>query len=933
MKLKNALKPRILMLPLLISITFAGMDLSEPVFIPWGEGPREVRHVAYPGLHGGPLSFQIQNDEIIIYDTENRQLKTFGSEGLRRTMLLDEPRILDFYVRDERTLYLQSDRQLFRRENGETRLLSGIEDPKGMFLGLRSDKGRIIARTAEGGIDCETPRLDKPAGISVPRVTRRLPDRVQVRFGERTVSLTVPDVGSVDYLGSTPDGLHYIYAESILRHVPVAVDRYVYLIDEQARTHAAIRLPRQQFTYVFKEFIVDEAGAFWHMQSSQDGIHIIRWAYDGTASQEVQTYPDTFSEICHFNGYSAPEPAIANPPLNKSAAASVTAVTRAEALAIANDHVVHVWTATAANIGTTATVTTPAWIQVGQNVSIPYKWGGWNTIAQFDAGIAAGKLAGDINTQVVDWGNSVGNDCSGYVSICWKTAQKYGTSTISSVSYQLPSVNDLLPGDATNKSGSHIRLFVEWTDDGKLIQAEATSSGIPGWFTRYYTWTVSGITGYVPIRYNSMVGAQGPRPTLLFAVAEGDSVDLAWTADESVDFTGYRISRKLCGEDAFTPVQNIPKGTLSARIAQPATTHYDYRISSYIQSENTSEPVSDVYSVKHLSADKQILIVDGFDRFSGTGSYAYPTHDFVAQNAKALDCRNVAYESCANEAVIDGRVDLKDYDLVWWILGDESTEDETFNDIEQDSVESYLDRGGKFFVSGSEIGWDLDNRGTVADKAFFNTYLKAAYAADDAANYSVLGAAGTVFEGLQYAYSETGSQAGTFPEDYPDVLSASGGSVTAMKYGNDLRAALIYEGNAPGGSVPGKVMVMGFPFETITTEYSKTEVAGFILRFMGYEVELAARDLAPNSFELYANYPNPFNPRTTLAYRLETPAYVELDIFNIRGEFVERIVARNQDPGRHEIVFDGTNRPAGMYVYRLNTDHRVRTVGKMTLLK
>ncbi len=931
MKLKNALKPSILLLPFLVSITFAGMDLSEPVFIPWGEGPRDVRHVAYPGLHGGPLSFQIQDDEIIIYDTENRQLKTFGPEGLRRTALLDEPRILDFYVRDERTLYLQSDRRLYCRENGETRLLSEIGDPKGMFLGIRKDRGGIIARTAEGGIRCDALRLDKAAAVTAPRVTRRLPDGVQVRFGDRTASFTVPDVGSVDYLGSRPDGLHYIYAESILRHAPVEVDRYIYLIDEQARTHAAIRLPRQQFTYVFKEFIVDDAGDFWHMQSSKDGIHIIRWAYDGTPSQEVQTYPGAFSEIYHFNGFSESEPPAANPPLLPKAA--VPGVTRTEALQIADDHVVHVWTATAANIGTTATVTTPSWIQVGQNVSIPYKWGGWNTIAQFDAGVAAGKLAGDINTSTVDWGNSVGNDCSGYVSICWKTAQKYGTSTIGNVSHQLSSVNDLLPGDATNKAGSHIRLFVEWTGDGKLVQAEATSSGTPGWFTRYYTWTVSGITGYVPIRYNSITGGQVPRPTLLYAVSKTDSVTLAWTAEETVDFTGYRIYRRSCDETAFTLAASVPKATMSVTVPQEPGLHYDYKVAAYVQDGSVPELASDLYAVKHLNAGKQILIVDGFDRFSGTGSYAYPTHDFVSQNARAMECRNVAYESCANEAVIDGSVDLKDYDLVWWILGDESTADETFSDIEQDSVESYLDRGGKLFVSGSEIAWDLDNKGTVSDKAFFNTYLKAAYAADDAGNYSVSGADGGVFAGLQFAYSETGSHPGTFPEDYPDVLAAADGSVIALKYGNGLTAALAYEGNAPGGSVPGKVMTAGFPFETITTEFSKAEVAGFILRFMGYEVELAARDIAPNGFELYANYPNPFNPRTTLAYRLETPAYVELDIFNVRGEFVERVVAQDQNPGRHEVIFDGTNQPAGMYVYRLNTDHRVLDAGKMTLLK
>ncbi|MDX9777826.1 MAG: T9SS type A sorting domain-containing protein, partial [bacterium] len=342
---------------------------------------------------------------------------------------------------------------------------------------------------------------------------------------------------------------------------------------------------------------------------------------------------------------------------------------------------------------------------------------------------------------------------------------------------------------------------------------------------------------------------------------------------------------------------------------------------------------SDIYAVKQISPGKQILFVDGFDRFGGSGSYTYPTHDFAAKTAAALDCRDLAYETCANEAVIEGLVDLKDYELVWWILGDESTADETFSTVEQDSIKSYLNGGGKLFVSGSEIGWDLDNRGSAEDKAFIYEYLKAAYAEDDAGNYSVSGAAGTVFEGLQLAYSQDGSHSGTFPEDYPDVLSTKNGSVIALKYGNSKSAAVSYEGTAPAGTVPGKVMVMGFPFETITTPFSKSELAGFVLRFMGYEIELSTAALLPDDFELYPNYPNPFNPHTTIAYRLGKPAEVRLDIYDLHGAHISCLQQGERGEGRHELQFDGTNLASGVYVYRLSVNQDMQKVQKMTLLK
>ncbi|GAB1349567.1 hypothetical protein MASR1M107_17810 [Ignavibacteriales bacterium] len=64
-------------------------------------------------------------------------------------------------------------------------------------------------------------------------------------------------------------------------------------------------------------------------------------------------------------------------------------------------------------------------------------------------------------------------------------------------------------------------------------------------------------------------------------------------------------------------------------------------------------------------------------------------------------------------------------------MGDESTIDETFSTTEQTFVKEYLQNGGKLFVTGSEVAWDLDSRGTVTDKEFFNQFLKASYVADN----------------------------------------------------------------------------------------------------------------------------------------------------------------------------------------------------------
>ncbi len=71
-----------------------------------------------------------------------------------------------------------------------------------------------------------------------------------------------------------------------------------------------------------------------------------------------------------------------------------------------------------------------------------------------------------------------------------------------------------------------------------------------------------------------------------------------------------------------------------------------------------------------------------------------------------------------------------------------------------------------------------------------------------------------------------------------------------------------------------------------------------------------------------APYPNPFNPRTTIAYEMPGPGYVRLQVFDVRGRVVRTLVDGPADPGRHETVWDGRDAngrelPSGSYLLRL----------------
>ncbi len=85
-------------------------------------------------------------------------------------------------------------------------------------------------------------------------------------------------------------------------------------------------------------------------------------------------------------------------------------------------------------------------------------------------------------------------------------------------------------------------------------------------------------------------------------------------------------------------------------------------------------------------------------------------------------------------------------------------------------------------------------------------------------------------------------------------------------------------------------------------------------------------------FQLFDNYPNPFNPATTIAYRLFQPGWVELTVYNLQGMVVANPVSEYQEAGRHSAFFNADHLPGGVYFYRLRVGN-LSEVKKMVLLK
>ena len=115
----------------------------------------------------------------------------------------------------------------------------------------------------------------------------------------------------------------------------------------------------------------------------------------------------------------------------------------------------------------------------------------------------------------------------------------------------------------------------------------------------------------------------------------------------------------------------------------------------------------------------------------------------------------------------------------------------------------------------------------------------------------------------------------------------------------------------------------------------------------GDEVEISISDpgaakavvqTRPEAFSLADNFPNPFNPATTIQYALPQAADVELTVYNVVGQPVRTLVAEHQSAGRYAVEWDATNDSghslsSGMYFYHLQAGGEFRGVKKMLLIK
>ena len=459
-------------------------------------------------------------------------------------------------------------------------------------------------------------------------------------------------------------------------------------------------------------------------------------------------------------------------------------------------------------------------------ISFAYSSGGWG--GTFN-GVAGGdKLRNYVHDEMI-------ND----IRLGWEAGWQDRGKTTANFGEINPSNNDEMPGALIE-----VAFHDNATDAAALLDpnfrrlvARAVYQGI----VKFYNAEMSGFT-------NSTLLPEPPTHLRIGNLGGGEVV-LAWNAPPSNapsglyggPATGYRLYRSANGRGFDNGTDIVGTSTLVTGLATGETVYF--RVTA-TNAGGESFPSETLAVRPPTGSAPEVLIVNGFDRIDGSANlvtddpyssnplqrgfvWLMNTYDYAIAHAEALAAADPAlgFDACANEAVAAGYVNLGNYDSVIWILGEESTQDDTFSATEQSLVTSYLDGGGGLFVSGAEIGWDLEAQGNGV--SFYQNTLHGDYQADDGGGYTASGVAGTIFEGVALQFDNGAS---IYDVRYPDRITARGGSAVCMNYTGTGSggAGIQYE----GGSPERKVVMLAFPFETITSATVRTTMMERLLEFL-----------------------------------------------------------------------------------------------------
>lgn len=472
----------------------------------------------------------------------------------------------------------------------------------------------------------------------------------------------------------------------------------------------------------------------------------------------------------------------------------------------------------------------------------------------------------------------------------------------------------------------HEETYADYSHGIRLVQnaitVNGTSNTVTGILQSSTLYSLLSDEGVISIpHYPTSVTVPTVITPTVFALKSESISSIRLIIQNDPNTTHYKIQLSDDGLN-FSNTQYLP---LSNTVITGLLNNHLYFVRVAAIGIADSSAYSEILGTVTSDYSPQTIIVSGFDRI-----YTGNTYNFIIQHGNAFYNNTTSFNSATNEAITTGLVNLTDYKIADYMLGNESTANETFSTSEQAKVKTFLEGGGSLFISGAEIAWDLDHLGSTDDKDFYNNYLKAIYV-NDAPNgqantfYQCQPIAGNIFEGIENINFDNGTH-GTYNVSYPDLISGMNGGINCLAY-TDVASGyggITFNGFFPNGTQPGKLVNLGFPFETIYQDSTRNHVIKKILDFFDVQSNMNMPFINKNSCSVF---PNPVENISYISIIDLTDEINEINIFDITGN----LITANKNLFSNKYSLNKNNFKKGIYFYKIFTKKESEFSGKFII--
>jgi len=414
---------------------------------------------------------------------------------------------------------------------------------------------------------------------------------------------------------------------------------------------------------------------------------------------------------------------------------------------------------------------------------------------------------------------------------------------------------------------------------------------------------------------------------------------LSWSPSIELDLSSYKVFRRLEGTGGFSEIASIPA---TQHAYTDNTTQdllwYEYYIICVDNDENTS-PNSQIIRTRHLTFSEGLLIID-LTVHGSTNPLNPPNDATDAFYRELVD----GYRFTEVSSIDANSVKVENLGIYSTIVVHKNSFNYAVNDQLAVLLKNFVTAGGNVIYSANDplhysgntlMGIDYPWSFSAGDFAYdvlgintINYNSTARFVRAASTGWGQLGDLEldeTKLNADQFGY--TLNRLEVYTSDMQNVLytyQSDSSNPTQAAFDNKPVAIYTQYGNS-------HIVLTSIPLYFIKQHQAKAFVQAMLVQF-GEELS-DYDDALPYVPDIrLTNYPNPFNPVTTISFVLPVKANVEVTVFNIKGQKVGVVLSAELAAGEHSVVWDAGSLSSGVYFYQVKAGE-VSKVKKMVLVK